>query len=131
MECSCNFSDYNGDSDSMRLYTCSARKAAKDHKCTECGDLISKGSVYIYEKFLYEGKFYVYKTCPNCDNLRKVFYPTGGYPLDDLWETIYNNISSCDGEVPELCIRKLLPPVKEKICDYINKLQLNSIEDIA
>lgn len=107
MECSCDFSDYNWDEESVQLYTKQTRKAKKEHICNECGVVIPINTSYIYEKFMYDNLFFQHKTCMDCESVRTAFYPTGGYTFSELWETVLHNIDSCNKEIPESCLRKL------------------------
>ena len=78
MECSCNFGADTWDTGEIKLYTQFTRKAKKNHRCLECGEMIYSGSVYIYEKFCFDGTFCVHKICNECNSLRLAFYPDGG-----------------------------------------------------
>ena len=46
------------------------RNAHKDHKCCECHRIIKAGERYHFAKGCWEGKWYEFKTCEECDELR-------------------------------------------------------------
>lgn len=46
-------------------------KARKDHKCHECGDVIPKGTHYLYATYIWEGEPHTYKCCDRCVAVKK------------------------------------------------------------
>ena len=58
------------DWDPATLYNVQTRKAAKDHKCDECGGTIRKGENYEYVTGLWEGQWSTFRTCPDCIPIR-------------------------------------------------------------
>lgn len=42
------------------------RKARKDHQCTYCAELISKGDAYAHQTGVYDGSWYTSKMHPEC-----------------------------------------------------------------
>jgi hypothetical protein len=73
MECNCSYTDYDGADLSNEVI----RKAAKPHKCCECGDVIDAGERYEYASGMWEGMWYAFKTCRGCLNMRRRFCPDG------------------------------------------------------
>ena len=61
------------------------RRAAKPHKCCECGDVIPKGSMYDFYSGLWEGVWSCYRTCARCSNLWTE-YGNGGRVMGALVE---------------------------------------------
>ena len=58
------------DSEYPTMFNEAWRKAAKQHKCCECGKTIEKGQDYQYVTMVFEGEFLTYKTCEKCADLR-------------------------------------------------------------
>ena len=54
--------------------------AKKAHKCYECGRQIYAGEVYERTSGKWDGKFYVFKTCEQCEDLRDSLYALGFCP---------------------------------------------------
>ena len=55
------------------------RRARKPHECGECGETIEPGSLYLYEREVFEGNISVHKTCARCANVRKDYFSCGWY----------------------------------------------------
>jgi len=47
------------------------RKARKHHTCCECGGTIQKGEKYIFASGVWDGEGMSFRTCVDCDELRK------------------------------------------------------------
>jgi hypothetical protein len=48
-----------------------ARPVAKAaHRCAECGRVIEPGERYLRERYVWDGKFTVHKTCAHCEVAR-------------------------------------------------------------
>jgi len=75
-------------------------KAAKTHRCCECGDEIKKGERHQVVKGKWDGDFSQFRTCVTCVNVRKsllncdVCYGT-------LWEDIRNALEYEEGADPD------------------------------
>jgi len=52
--------------DMPEAFTSTTRKAAKEHKCCECGDTINKGDQYQYSSGIWDGEPRSFKQCLNC-----------------------------------------------------------------
>ena len=63
MECYCEPMEAE---DFCSVWEVSWRKAHKQHKCCECGDLIQSGDRYEYIFSVFEGDVTVFKTCEFC-----------------------------------------------------------------
>jgi len=61
MEC-----DYDYCEERPTIHHVTRRKAAKDHKCTECGGIIKKREKYDNAAMLYDGRWETFKTCADC-----------------------------------------------------------------
>jgi len=53
------------------IYEESTPRAIKEHKCCECGSMITVGTFYSLIKGLWEGSWDTYKTCEKCHYLRQ------------------------------------------------------------
>ena len=91
MECFCICSDPHGDMPSV--WTEEDRKARKEHKCCECGEIIKVGEKYEYFSGCYDGKWWVYKTCEVCSNIRDDLC-CDGYILGELWTAIWEALGT-------------------------------------
>jgi hypothetical protein len=49
------------------------RKARKQHKCCECGNVINIGENYQYVSGIWDGEPSSYKTCESCSSVRDSF----------------------------------------------------------
>ncbi len=61
-----------------------------EHKCCECGSVISKGEKYHLDKGVWEGDFRTFKTCEICEKVRSAAL-SGDYDCicyEQLWETV-------------------------------------------
>jgi len=52
------------------IYEAERVRARLSHKCYECGAAISPGEQYERARMLYEGRWYVNKTCARCLSVR-------------------------------------------------------------
>ena len=55
------------------LYKEYLRKANKTHKCCECKTNIRKGEYYFCCKGIWETKWFEYKVCKDCEQLRREY----------------------------------------------------------
>jgi len=74
------------------------RKAAKQHKCCECGKTIEKGEQYQYSSGIWDGRPASYKQCANCYSVMcavasSVYDSEEGASFGDLREWFYNFVS--------------------------------------
>lgn len=63
MSCYCDY-------DAPTMFSEVWHKAAKEHKCCECGGVIGNGQQYQHVAAVYDGTFRTYKTCEKCADLR-------------------------------------------------------------
>jgi hypothetical protein len=90
------------DCESPEAFFQTARRARVQHRCCECGDLISVGEQYEYVSGVWDGRGASFKTCAQCAGVRK-FYVADCLPhyecppcFGDLWQdaTDYGNAGS-------------------------------------
>lgn len=67
------------------------RRAAKPHKCCECGDAIAVGDSHHYCAGKTDGEFWYERTCAPCHEIRKTFC-CDGYVLLTLWDEIRDQL---------------------------------------
>ena len=85
--------------DLPEIYRSSIRRAAKAHKCVECGRIIAVGETYRYDFQVYEGDAYSFRTCAHCQVAQAwLRRECGGYLIEGTWEDIAEHIT----EYPEL-----------------------------
>ena len=63
-------------------YSETMRKARKKHRCCECRGSILPGESYRYKSGIWEGRPDSFKTCVDCEQLRKEIDSSG--PLSDV-----------------------------------------------
>lgn len=86
MECSCNIDLY--DSEPLKFWSLVIRKANKEHKCIECGEVIPKGAYYErYSSLSYDGIWCTDKTCRTCARIRDSYFKNG-FIIGSLRETL-------------------------------------------
>ncbi len=69
------------------FYADGTRTAKIDHACGECGRTINPGEKYHRAVGKAEGYWFVAKTCPECEEIRKALV-CGEYFFDHLWDDI-------------------------------------------
>ena len=70
MDCSCSSCDADVLPD---FFNETHVVAKKDHVCCECGRNIKSGERYEYIAGKWDGEFQVFKTCKQCEQIRKDF----------------------------------------------------------
>jgi hypothetical protein len=121
MNCSCSVNT-GYDDDSGRWLKRKAR-AAKPHKCYECGLSIHKGDQYVVHTVFFSGGIDNYKLCMTCDSLTEHFFSNGwifGSVRDDLEDYLHYNWHS---DIPSSCLSKLETKARDFVCDYLQEYQ--------
>jgi len=72
--------------------------ARKEHRCSECGSVITVGERYEYVSGKWEGDFSTYKTCPDCVAIRDALdeMPCFCWGHGCLWEDIETQFQEAD-----------------------------------
>ncbi len=96
-DCSCDIGDIG---EHPEFYTESIVKARKDHKCCECGEIISKGQKYHRVAGKWDGEMLTFKTCIICTRIRDD-YCKNGFVFGELGEAFYNCMGFDYREIPE------------------------------
>ena len=69
------------------------RRAAKGHRCAECGRDIEPGEHYHYAFQVYEGDAYSWHTCSHCCVAQEwLMRECGGYVIGAVWEDISEHV---------------------------------------
>lgn len=82
--CECDF-------DGPSVQTETVRKAAKDHRCYECGETIRKGDLYQVTSGVWDGRGDSFKWCDTCTtiaNLAASVHPGFCYPFGSMLEAL-------------------------------------------
>lgn len=88
-DCSC---DFDG-GDYPEFYDTKIVKARDPHFCSECGEVIKKGTKYRRTTGKWDGMVKTYKTCTFCDNISRVCCSSFGYLWDEFRETWQGKLS--------------------------------------
>lgn len=74
------------------------RIARKEHKCGECGEVISKGRPYFRSSVLCDGGWFHHKVCAPCHGIGDVFCAVEAGELGQMYE---DEFGFSPYEVPE------------------------------
>ena len=122
MECSCNADvglDWEGTCWSGEREV----KAAKNHRCYECGCEIKKGDRYRYHTVFGDGTAGNYKLCLACNAIAEIMFSNGfifGQVIDDLQDYLRR---SWRNDLPSNCISKLPAAARDRVCDILQEWQ--------
>lgn len=116
----CNVCIGTNDYDEADFYTADMRKARKPHRCCECRQIITPGSIYESVRMATDGEFQTYQTCHLCVEIRNAFTCGKGWLFTVVWEDME------EYAFPELttaskCFQKLSPEAKQFVLDRWNK----------
>lgn len=82
----CGACIYNANEGDLAEFSAKSEVTArKDHRCCECGDVISKGTRYERTVGKWERKVQTFKTCLPCAEIRRAFC-CEGWTYGLLWE---------------------------------------------
>lgn len=91
------------------------RKARKQHKCAECGDVIPVGALYDSIGGKYEGEFWSQKICKLCHEVARAWY-CGGIIYGNIWEDIEYTFDALTSRSE--CFRKLSLPAQNHLLKF-------------
>ena len=84
---------YDEDEDSPQVHRNAVRRAAKPHKCCECGRRIAVGEIYRYDFQVYDGFAGSWHTCAHCRVAQEwLVRECGGYLIEGTWEDIAEHV---------------------------------------
>ena len=117
-DCSCVYS--GGDNDYTEAYVAHNRKARKDHRCYECGELIKRGEIYEEVTGIWDGRPDRFRTCRACLSVREALF-CKSWCHGGIWEDLYNHIDYCAGKIDLNKLVGIEPNAREKVCDMIER----------
>ena len=127
MGCSCITVDYDDGPEFYSEYN--VKKARKDHHCCECRGTIKKGDSYEVIAGMWEGDFQIYKTCLDCQSIRKEFFCGGAFVfgeiLNDLKESLYYA-----WDVDLCCLNGLTPGARDRVMGILDTLAAERGEEL-
>ena len=100
-DCGVCIGGYDGD---VEFCDVTEHKARKEHKCGECGRIITPGERYQKAFGKCEGEIWNQKTCAECAEIRAAFTCHGGETYGILWEDMRDYAFP---EINEVCFDKL------------------------
>ena len=118
MECAtvhCDIEDY------CTMLNVTRPKARKEHKCHECKRIISTGEKYLSETTLCEGKVETWKTCADCESIRKHLFAEGFY-YGEIKFMLREHVRDCSGEMSESILSALTPCARAMVCAMIEEV---------
>lgn len=75
--------------DEWTVFRSETRRAAKSHKCYECGRSVESGESYEYATGLLDGRWLTMHTCAQCVELKRWLTTVcNGYLFGGVWEDI-------------------------------------------
>lgn len=116
----CIVSDYDVTSEFSGEAT---RRAAKPHRCCECGEMISVGESHHYAAGKTDGEFWSCRTCAPCDEIRRTFC-CYGWIFMMLWEEMREQVFPKWNEMTAIdCLARLttqaaIDKVRKRYADY-------------
>lgn len=116
MQCACIYCDV--EEAGAAVETIKKHTARKEHKCTECGDIIKPGEQYEKVTGLWNNKWSTYKTCMDCISIRDEFFCEGWY-YGQIWDYLCDHIREAEGQISSDCITSLTPGAQEVVFDII------------
>lgn len=103
----------NDGGDAATVHATTQRRAAKDHRCTECRETIAKGTRYEHTTGCWDGSWSTFKTCMSCVEIRDHFQ-CNGWLYGQLWEDLETNFYP-DMKAGGPCMNGLSPEAKARL----------------
>ena len=117
--CSCVYVDC--DDSNPDVMTEEIRQARRQHKCGECGRVISPGESYEHIRGLWDGKWSTNKTCADCMSIRKAFF-CGQWIFGCIMVDLREHIIVKGGDISSECITPLTERAKDVVCKMIHEV---------
>lgn len=95
-------------------------RARKEHRCHECKRIISVGEKYLSETVFFDKEISIWKTCLDCESIRKAFFSEGFFFGETRW-MLNDHIRECSGEISEITIAGLTATAREMVCSMIQQ----------
>jgi len=119
MKCSCVYVGYDC-GDSCYILQEKIVRAAKPHKCGECGSDICKGEKCEIAYIVQNIQVSTEKTCMNCLSIRREFF-CDGWTYTCILDDLREHISGVKGDISESCIASLTPKARERVCEMVER----------
>lgn len=103
----------NSDGPSATVHTMRTRRAAKDHRCSECRETIARGKRYEYVTGCWDSSWSTYRTCLSCVEIRDHFQ-CEGWIYGQLWPDLEENFFP-DMKAGGPCMEGLSPEAKARL----------------
>lgn len=100
--------------------------ARKDHKCSECREVIPAGAKYEKCTGKWDDCISTFRTCMSCVEIRNHFACDGGWLFEHVWEDIEQNFFP-DMKAGGPCMEGLSPAAKGRLFER----RLKWLEDNA
>ena len=102
------------DGDRPEVFESRRIKAAKSHRCCECGGDIAKGDIHEFDKGMWGGHWDAIRTCLLCVEIRNHFSCGEGWIYGALWSDLEENFFP-DMTAGGPCMDGLSPAAKSKM----------------
>ncbi len=118
--------DMDYDAGANEFYIERWRKAAKPHRCRECGREIVKGERHQVASGKSEGSVWSVRTCAECAEIREAFC-CGAWIFGQLWEAIRDQVFADWDEMKAIdCLAKLsdaaVAKMRAEYAEYVEGL---------
>lgn len=101
------------DDEPATVHNVSRPRAAKDHRCSECGETIVRGSEYELVKGCWDGAWLTFRTCLSCVEIRNHF-GCDGWVYGQVWGDLEENFFP-DMKAGGPCMDGLSPEAKARL----------------
>lgn len=115
--------------DEWDVFHSTERRAAKDHRCVECGRSIARGERYTYASGLFDGHWSTYRTCAQCEAAKGWLVAVcSGYFFEMTVEDLRNHV---DGDEWYERSAPLVRLVRWQAYDWYDRHgNLRAVEDV-
>ena len=120
MTCEVCIDNYAVDGGRPAVFTEHDRQARKAHRCCECRREILPGEAYREERGLWDGEWWVFKTCGDCLSVRDAM--ACQYQYGELWADVADFVNDVRGDVPEDCLAAITPRARGRLCALIEEI---------
>lgn len=106
----------SSDCDRPSFYDVTTRRAAKEHVCSECKEVIHRGTKHQHITMMYDGSISRIRMCLLCVEIGDHFSCGEGRILEQLWSDLEENFFP-DMAAGGKCMEGLSPAAKQKLID--------------
>ena len=95
--------------------------AKKSVRCSECGNLITRGEEHIKATYQDdEEKWRTRRTCLDCQSIIDEFF-CDGHKFNAVWTNVKEHVYDLEGQISSECLLNLTPKAREKVFDIIEE----------